>query len=75
MEDACYLVDSIINHPLILKKIHLENCFEGGVNGYDILSFLLTSNKNFAEIDLERNHIRTGGSTEISDYLATNPPL
>ena len=31
MKDACYLVDSIINHPLILKKIHLENCFEGGV--------------------------------------------
>ena len=26
-------------------------------------------------IDLEGNNIRTGGSTEISDFLVTNPPL
>ena len=36
---------------------------------------LLTSNKNFAEIDLDDNNIRTGGGTVLSDYLATNPPL
>ena len=74
MEDACHLVDSVISHPSI-DKIRLENCFGGDVIGYHILQSLLISDKNFAEIDLERNNIRTGGDTATPDYLATNPPL
>jgi len=75
MEDACYLVDAIINHPRV-QHVRLENCFgEEDINGYDVFRILFTSGKSFSHIDLENNNIRTGGGTAISDYLATNPPL
>ena len=81
MGDARYLVDAIVRHPSI-DKIRLDHCFGGDgiqfggdVNGYDVLRPLLAGDKNFTYIDLERNHIRTGGGTVISDYLATDPPL
>ena len=74
MEDARYLVDSIISHPSI-DKIRLENCFGGDVIGYHILQSLLISDKNFSSIDFDRNNIRTGGGTAISDHLATNSSL
>ena len=75
MEDVQYLIDAIINHPSI-DKIRLGDCFQrDGINGYDILRSLLTRDKNFTAIDFGNNYIRTGGGTEIPDYLATNPPL
>ena len=75
MEDARYLVDAIISHPSI-DMIRLDHCFGGdGINGYDTLRSLLTSDNGFKHIDFDRNNIRTGGDTAISDYLATNPPL
>ena len=74
MEDARYLVDAVISHPCI-DKVRLENCFGDDINGYEILRHLLASDKNFSHIDLERNNIRTGENTAISDYIATNPPL
>ena len=47
-----------------------------GIHGYDILCSLLTRDKNFTIIDLDRNNFtQTGGSSAISDYLATNPSL
>jgi Ran GTPase-activating protein (RanGAP) involved in mRNA processing and transport len=74
MDGADRLVDAIISHPSI-DKITLENCFGENVNAYDVLCSLLTSSKQFSHIDLETNSIRTGGHTEIPDFLATNPPL
>jgi hypothetical protein len=74
MEDARHLVDSIISHPAI-KTVRLENCFGDDTNGYDILCSLLTSDKGFKHIDINNSNIQTEGGTEISDYLATNPPL
>ena len=68
------MVGSISSHPSI-DCIRLENCFVDDTNGYDILCSLLTSDKTFAEIDFERNYIRTGGDNAIPDYLTTNPPL
>ena len=74
MEDARYLVDAIISHPRV-QHIRLDNCFGDDINGYDAFRCLFTCGKSFSHIALEGNEIRTGGSTEISDYLATNPPL
>ena len=74
MEDARYLVEAIISHPGIVG-IRIENCLGEDINGYEILRSLFTSGRSFVAIDLEGNDIRTGGGTEISDYLATNPPL
>ena len=74
MEDARYLVDAIISHPLI-NHIRLDSCFSEYINGYDVFRCLFTSGRSFSHIDLEWNGIETGGSSEISDYLATNPPL
>ena len=74
MEDAHYLVDSIINH-LSIKTICLGVCFQGGCIGYDVLCSLLTSDKGFKHIDFDNSNIRTGGGTELPDYLAINPPL
>ena len=74
MEDARYLVDAIISHPRI-HYIRLIDCFGDDINGYDAFRCLFTSGKSFSHINLEENEIRTGGSTAIPDYLATNPPL
>jgi Ran GTPase-activating protein (RanGAP) involved in mRNA processing and transport len=74
MEDAHYLVESIIKHPTI-DKIRLDGCFGEEVNENDVLCSLLASDKNFAEIDLDNNNIQTDGISEISDYLAIDPPL
>ena len=74
MGGANRLVNAIISHPSI-DKITLENCFGENVNAYDVLCSLLASSKQFSYIDLETNNIRTGGRTEIPDFLATNPPL
>ena len=73
MEDAQRLIEAIIRHPS-LNRISLDS-FAEDINGYDVLCSLLAGDKNFTEIDFERNYIRTGGDTAISDYLATNPPL
>ena len=73
-EDARYLVNAITTHPHI-DDVRLENCFGEDIDGYEILRSLVTSGKSFAHIDLEGNNIRTGGGTEISDYLAANPTL
>ena len=75
MEDARYLVDAVNSHPAI-NTVRLENCFGNDINGYNILCSLLTRDKNFTIIDLDRNNFtQTGGSSAISDYLATNPSL
>ena len=73
MENAQFLLDSMTTHPHV-DKVRLECCFGEDINGYEILRVLLASGKRFLSLDLEKNNIRTGG-TEISDYLATNPPL
>jgi hypothetical protein len=74
IDDAVDLVETIISHPL-LDNVSLTNCFGGGIDAYHILCSLLSSGKGFTRIDLESNSIRTGGGTETSAYLATNPPL
>ena len=74
MEDARYLVEAVNIHPAI-NTVRLENCFEGDVNGYHIMQSLLTStsNKNFAEIDLEGNHICTGVALKCVIILHQTP--
>ena len=74
MDDATRLVEVVIGHPTI-EKITLENCFGENRNGYDMLCLLLVCNKEFSHVDLETNNIRTGGGTEIADFLTSNPPL
>ena len=74
VEDARYLVDAIISHPRI-DKVSLVNCFGDDINGYDAFRCLFTSGKSFLRINLEGNNIRTWGSTEIPDSLATNTSL
>jgi hypothetical protein len=58
-----------------MKHVTFDTCFGEDVDAYSILRSLLASNKEFLHIDIEDNNIRTGGGTEISDYLATNPRL
>ena len=74
MDDANLLVEAIISRPLI-KSISLVNCFGENMDAYSIFRSLLASGKDFAHIDLGFNNIRTGGGTELPDFLATNPPL
>ena len=74
IEDARYLINAIISHPRI-HYIRLIDCLGEYINGYDVLRSLFTCGKSFSHINLDKNEIRTGGSTAIPDYLATNPPL
>ena len=70
--DAQYLVDSVISHPSI-DAIQFTDCFRD-LCGYKILCQLLASG-NYKQIIFNHNFRGTGGRTEISDYIATNPPL
>ena len=75
MEDAQLLIDAVSSH-LSIDEFCLDSCFGGdGVNGYDILQSILSECKNFSTISVNRNNIRTGGGTTISDFIAKNPPL
>ena len=74
LDDANHLVEAVIIHPTV-DLIRLENCFGEDICAYSILCSILASNKEFSHIDLETNNIRTGGGTEIPDFLAKNPPL
>ena len=75
MEDAQLLIDAVSSHPSI-DEFHLDSCFGGdGVNGYEVLQSILSECNNFTTISVNRNSIRTGGGTEISDFILGNPPL
>ena len=74
VEDANHLVEAVIGHPLI-DSIRLHNYFGENVDAYGTLCSLLASNKDFSYIDFASNNIRTGGRTEIPDFLARNPPM
>ena len=39
------------------------------------IMFASCKNKELLRFGLESNNIRTGDDTEVSDFLATNPPL
>ena len=74
MNDVNHLVEVVISHPRIYC-INLNNCFGENVDVYSMLCSLLASGKQCSWIDLSSNNIRTGGRTELPDFLATNPPL
>jgi len=67
MEDVNYLADAITSHPYI-TDVCLENCFGEGINGYEALCSLLNGGK-IIKMNFARNNIRTGGGTEIPDYI------
>jgi len=59
-------------HPTI-ECLTLANCKGGDINGYDMLTRIMTAGKNKLKfIDLSNNRIRTEGRTYICDFLATN---
>lgn len=58
LEDANYLVRSIIDHPSI-NRIRLENCFGWHVNyGYEMLRSILTSDKSSSLLTLIESTFR-----------------
>ncbi len=68
------LIQSIVSHPRI-DSIAIEYCFRGGANAYDGLCTLIASGKAFSFINFHSNNIRTGGSSNIPNFLAQNPQL
>ena len=71
IEDVNYLVEAIVTHPSI-TTIRLDHSFGEYINGHDVLRTLLTCGKTFSMIQMSGNNVRTGGSTLLSDYLASN---
>jgi hypothetical protein len=68
------LVESILSHPS-LDTVSLKNCFGGGIDAYDTLCSLLSSDKDFIRIALESSNIQPEGRTEVPAFLAANPRL
>jgi len=78
-EDFRPLLEAVLHHPSI-NKISFANSLRGGVDDYHVMQSLLSSQKNFTEIDLEGNRIQTLSAsgerlTHLPDFLRTNPPL
>ena len=74
LEDVNDLIVTIVEHPL-LDSINLSHCLEPGINGYDVLRSLFTSNKHLSHIILGDCNICTAETSRISDHLAANSPL
>ncbi|KAL7524653.1 hypothetical protein ACHAXR_000662, partial [Thalassiosira sp. AJA248-18] len=74
-EDVSKLCDIIKGHPSV-EEIQLAGCFGDDMDGHDILFSIMTAGVNkLKKIHFNSNSISTGGSTFLSDFLATNPPL
>ena len=73
--DVKKLCKILRQHPSI-ENLALDNCKGGDINGYDMLTRIMTAGKNKLKlIDLSNNDINTEGRTYICDFLVTNPIL
>jgi len=73
--DVKKLCKILRQHPSI-ENLALDNCKGGDINGYVMLTRIMTAGKNKLKlIRLSNNSISTEGGTFISDFLTTNPIL
>ena len=75
-EDACKLIDAILEHPKI-SDVNLWGSLSENINPYVPVKRLFggRGNGTLLEVNLARNSIITNGDRCISDFLSTNPPL
>ena len=75
-EDACDLVDAVLEHPTI-RKLALTRSLNEGIAPYTPVKRLFGGIGNGAliSVNLSFNNIKTNGDRCIPDYLSTNPPL
>lgn len=75
MDDINKLCQIVEAHPSI-EFLTLENCKGEDINGYEMLTRIMTSGKNKLKlIDLSNNQISTDVGTFISDFLSADPIL
>jgi len=75
MDDINKLCKIVRSHPSI-KILNLNRCKGTYVNGYEMLTRIMTAGKNKLKlIDLSNNDINTEGRTYISDFLAKSTIL
>lgn len=73
--DADELCEIIRDHQSI-ESLQRDGCVEDDMDGNDILCSIMTAGMwKLKKIEMSSNGIRTGGSTFISHFLATNPVL
>ncbi|KAL7527971.1 hypothetical protein ACHAXR_004415 [Thalassiosira sp. AJA248-18] len=74
-DDVSQLCDIIKEHPSI-ETIGLVGCFGDDMAVHNILCSIMTAGASkLKKVEFGSNSISTGGSTFISDFLVTNPPL
>ena len=68
-----------LSHSHYLEYIDLSDSCGPNVNGYDLLCKLITDNPGLKQLSFGNyfgtNRTRTGGSPQLFDFIATNPPL
>lgn len=74
-DDIDELCEIIEDHPSI-EMIRLGGCIRTEVDGYGVLKSVMTAGASkLKTVAMIANDITTGGSTFISNFLATNPIL
>ncbi|EJK48587.1 hypothetical protein THAOC_32602 [Thalassiosira oceanica] len=75
-EDACKLVDAVLEHPSI-SDVSLNSSFREGITTYLPVKRLFCGIgcDTLLDIYLEDNSINTNGDRCIPDFLSANPPL
>ncbi|KAL7524103.1 hypothetical protein ACHAWF_000815, partial [Thalassiosira exigua] len=68
------LVQSLVQHPQ-LECVFFNECWDETVSGYRLLHALTSRENHFTSVYVTSNNLRTGGSTHLPDYLASNPYL
>ena len=75
-EDACALVNAVLEHPTI-SEVSFTGSFREGITTYSPVRSLFCGlgTDTLLEVYLGNNGIETNGDRCISDFLSTNPPL
>jgi len=75
-EDACNLVDAVLEHPSI-SEVSFKSSFREGITTYSPVKRLFCGfgTDTLLDIYLSFNGIKTNGDRCIPDFLSANPPL
>ena len=75
-EDACKLVDAVVEHPTI-SEVSFMGSFNDGITTYSPVQRLFRGlgTDTLLNVNLIDNGIKTNGDRCIPDFLSTNPPL
>eukprot|EP00984_Skeletonema_dohrnii_P022835 scaffold11933_cov117-Skeletonema_dohrnii-CCMP3373.AAC.7 len=68
------LCPAVYTHPALVE-LDVFNCFEPGIGDTMLASLLTSDDLKLEKFVISDNYITSGVSTELADFLATNPRL